>query len=163
MINFQELEKEMNNIENINYYNKPPYGIYTVSINDIQRKYDSEKKRDQIIIHYKIMNGTYKNFWIIDNFYLSENNNLSIQLFQYNNIKSFFQTIAPEIKWIFENMDQLEDSFIIYKQVIKNTIYQIIYKQDKKGYDRVYFQNMNINTNDNENKEIHQDDIFSKI
>ena len=163
MINFQELEKEMNNIENINYYNKPPYGIYTVSINDIQRKYDSEKKRDQIIIHYKIMNGTYKNFWIIDNFYLSENNNLSIQLFQYNNIKSFFQTIAPEIKWIFENMDQLEDSFIIYKQVIKNTIYQIIYKQDKKGYDRVYFQNMNFNTNNDEYKENHQEDIYSKI
>ena len=155
MINFQELEKDMKDLENINYYNKPPYGIYAVTIIDIQRKHDTERKRDQIIIFYKIMGGDYKNFGIRDSFFLSENATKSTQLFQYSNIKSFFQTIAPEIKWIFENMDQLESAFVMYKHAINNTIYQIIYKQDRKGYDRVYFQNNFLNFKDDslENKD----------
>ena len=101
------------------------------------------------------MGGDYKNFGIRDSFFLSENATKSTQLFQYSNIKSFFQTTAPEIKWIFENMDQLESAFVMYKHAINNTIYQIIYKQDRKGYDRVYFQNNFLNFKDDslENKD----------
>lgn len=140
MIDFTELEQELQATKDINFENKPPYGIYIISIANIQRRFEIEKNRERILFTYRIHSGSYKGYGIRDSYYLSGNASRNTQVFQYKNMKEVFQTIAPEIPFQFENMEELERAFPRYREIFQKYLYQVEYKTDMNGYDRVYFQ-----------------------
>ena len=140
MLNFKLLEEEWNRTRNVDFETKAPYGIYKVKIIGLERREEPEKNRERIRITYKILEGDYQNVGLRDNYYLSENSSRSTQLFQYNNIKMFFQTIAPKKQWDFENMEHLAQHLPLYLEETQKYEYKINYRQDNNGFDRIYIQ-----------------------
>ena len=140
MLNFKQLEEEWNRTRNVDFETKPPYGIYKAKIINMERREEPDKNRERIRITYKIIEGEYQNVGLRDNYYLSENSSRSTQLFQYNNIKMFFQTIAPKIQWDFENIEHLAQHLPLYLEETQKYEYTIHYRQDNNGFDRIYIQ-----------------------
>ena len=140
MINFKELEQELQATQDINFENKPPYGVYMITIANVQRRIEPDKNRERVSFTYRIFSGTYEGYGIRDSYYLSGNSSRNTQIFQYKNIKDVFKIIAPEITFNFENMEELEQAFPKYKMIFQQSLYQVEYKTDMNGYEKVYFQ-----------------------
>lgn len=138
MINLKALNEESQMNEGLNFETKVPYGIYDAQLISLQRRYETEKQRERIMVTYKILNGDYQNCAIRDNYYLSEKVSRNSQIFQYKKMKTFFTAIDPEIDFtLLETMDQVEKSLPYYLQSVKSSILTIKYYTDENNFDQV--------------------------
>lgn len=142
MLDFSELENELENTEVIDLTTQVPYGSYIVKLYDLKKKTDTVRPKEKFSAMFKIVDGEYENCILWDNYYLSTQGDKRTLTYQYKLLKEFFLTLNPRIKWTFKNIDELENALKHYVEYTKDTKFEANFRQDTKGYNRVYLKRL---------------------